>query len=265
MATPAQIHANRMNAQKSTGPASVEGKAAVRFNALKHGGDAASLIIPGEDPAEFDWLRSQYHEQFCPVGPIEEALLDTIVRADWNQRRFARIEAQVIATLVAAVEPSDCALGAAFHHDAAGANALQKLFRRQQAAQRDWYRAIGELRAIQQQRAAEPESSRPAAVAALRGPSAAQPSPCPGLSCSCTTARRPTTRRHHPPTRKRGKLAWFRTSVMETLMSLHNESLAAIWRDNCPQCWPPPLHARRCLRKPGVMRTASGDWNAEWR
>jgi hypothetical protein len=50
MATPAQIAANRANAQKSTGPRTAEGKAASRLNALKHGLDAESLIIPGEDP-----------------------------------------------------------------------------------------------------------------------------------------------------------------------------------------------------------------------
>jgi len=43
MATPAQILANRANAQKSTGPRSVEGKAASRFNALKHGLDVQSV------------------------------------------------------------------------------------------------------------------------------------------------------------------------------------------------------------------------------
>ena len=40
MATPAQIIANRLNALKSTGPRSAEGKAASRFNALKHAASA---------------------------------------------------------------------------------------------------------------------------------------------------------------------------------------------------------------------------------
>jgi len=52
MATPAQIAANRTNAQKSTGPRSVEGKAASRFNALKHGMDAKSIVLPNEDGTE---------------------------------------------------------------------------------------------------------------------------------------------------------------------------------------------------------------------
>ena len=49
MATPAQFLANQINAQKSTGPRSDEGKAVSRFNALKHAASAQSLIIPGED------------------------------------------------------------------------------------------------------------------------------------------------------------------------------------------------------------------------
>ena len=59
MATQAQINANRANAQKSTGPRSVEGKSASRFNALKHGIDAASIVIPGEDPADYDALAAE--------------------------------------------------------------------------------------------------------------------------------------------------------------------------------------------------------------
>src|SRR5438034_1241699 len=45
MATQAQITANRANALKSTGPRSPEGKSASRFNALKHGLDADSLVL----------------------------------------------------------------------------------------------------------------------------------------------------------------------------------------------------------------------------
>jgi hypothetical protein len=66
MATVAQIEANRLNAQKSTGPISPEGKAAVRFNALKHGADARSLTIPGEDPAARADLETEYYQQFQP-------------------------------------------------------------------------------------------------------------------------------------------------------------------------------------------------------
>src|SRR5215472_14906418 len=111
-------------------------------------------ILPGEDQAQLEELRREYFEEFQPAGPVETALVETIIRADWMQRRYFRMEAEIVRTIIATMEPSDCPLGAAFHHDAAGANALQKLFRRQQAAQRDWNRARAELRELQAERAA---------------------------------------------------------------------------------------------------------------
>jgi hypothetical protein len=58
MPTQAQLNANRLNAQKSTGPTSPEGKATSSLNALKSGIDAWSHIIPGEDPAELETLTA---------------------------------------------------------------------------------------------------------------------------------------------------------------------------------------------------------------
>ena len=58
MSTLKQIEANRLNAKKSTGPRTAEGKAAVRLNALKHGLFALDPIIEGEKPAHFDALRA---------------------------------------------------------------------------------------------------------------------------------------------------------------------------------------------------------------
>src|SRR5256886_4777295 len=60
MPTQAQLNANRLNALKSTGPTSPEGKAASSLNALKSGIDAWSHIIPGEDPAELEDLTAAY-------------------------------------------------------------------------------------------------------------------------------------------------------------------------------------------------------------
>jgi hypothetical protein len=48
MATEAQILANRLNAQKSTGPQTPEGKAIVSQNAVKHGLSAGQDIISSE-------------------------------------------------------------------------------------------------------------------------------------------------------------------------------------------------------------------------
>ncbi len=93
MATAAQILANRRNSQLSTGPRSPEGKAASRFNALKSGVYASAQVIPGEDPAELEALAEAYNQQFQPCGPLERFLVDSLVNAEWQLRRYRKIEA----------------------------------------------------------------------------------------------------------------------------------------------------------------------------
>ncbi|HLY20616.1 MAG TPA: hypothetical protein VKR61_25490, partial [Bryobacteraceae bacterium] len=57
---------NRRNAQKSTGPKTPEGKAKVRFNALKHGLRARSAIIPGEKLERFEQLCADLEDDWQP-------------------------------------------------------------------------------------------------------------------------------------------------------------------------------------------------------
>src|SRR6266540_1873467 len=99
MATPAQIIANRANAQKSTGPRSPEGKSVSRFNALKHGMDAASIVIPGEDPAEYQGLLNLYIEEFQPRCASEYFHVDAMLRANWLKRRLEAVEADLYQTV----------------------------------------------------------------------------------------------------------------------------------------------------------------------
>jgi len=101
MATAAQIAANRANAQQSTGPRSVEGKAASSMNALKHGADAKSPVIPGEDPEQYDRLAAEYRRDIAPGTALESFQVDTLIRADWERRRLKRIEANCYRELLA--------------------------------------------------------------------------------------------------------------------------------------------------------------------
>jgi hypothetical protein len=166
MASPAQIHANRLNAQRSTGPRTEEGKAVSRFNALTYGIEARSRVIPGEDPAELEALAADYHSQFHPVGPLEAYLVDTLVTADWNRRRYTRVESQLYRVLMTAGRnPADpdsiLDPAAAFGEDVTGAKILQSVFRQLAAAQRSYFRALTELRRAQKERMAdeaEPEA-----------------------------------------------------------------------------------------------------------
>ncbi len=148
MATERQIEANRLNAQKSTGPRTPEGKAAVRFNALKHGLDAGLLVIPGEDPEELDALIFEYYEQFRPETPVSRYLVDTLVQCDWSRRRLSRLEANII-TALSGEEPSGPLARA--DRAALGSAPLDRVFRQLNALERQYFRALAELRRLPEQ------------------------------------------------------------------------------------------------------------------
>ena len=90
-----RIEANRLNAQKSTGPRTLQGKAVSRFNALKSGIDSICEIIPGEDCDELSLLAAEYHARWQPSLPEERFLVDGLVHADWLHRRLRKAEAQL--------------------------------------------------------------------------------------------------------------------------------------------------------------------------
>jgi hypothetical protein len=173
MATPAQITANRANAQLSTGPRTAEGKNASSRNALKLGIHAQSLVIPGEDPELLEELTREYELDLQPVGAVECALVETIVRSAWLMRRVSRIEAEVVrARLAAQQNPGPHPLGDIYIDDQATGKLFASLSRRYQALQRDYYRALKEIRESKQARA---EAAMFAAMA--RQSAAAVPAP----------------------------------------------------------------------------------------
>ena len=152
MGTPAQAAASRANGALSHGPRSAEGRATSSRNSLKLGIDAQAMIIPGEDPAELDRLTAEYHDRYLPVGPVESAVLKEAIRAQWLRDRYYRIETEVIKMRAAAHTETEHSVGAAFDQDARSGNALQRLFRRQQAADNDWSSALQLLEQLQERR-----------------------------------------------------------------------------------------------------------------
>jgi hypothetical protein len=157
MATPAQITANRANAQKSTGPRSAEGKSASRFNALKHGIDAASIVIPGEDPADYEALRAHYLHEYRPHCASESFHVDTMLRADWHKRRLQQVEADLYRTVLA--ESPGNPLAAVLLAESPAAKLLVRVQRQIAAFERCWHRANTELRRARAESDAAPEGS----------------------------------------------------------------------------------------------------------
>jgi len=100
MSTTEQINANRQNAQKSTGPRTAEGKAAVSKNAVKHGLFAAEAVITGEDPAEYEACRDHFLAELAPVGAVETMLAERFVSLTWRLRRAERMQNQTFDRMI---------------------------------------------------------------------------------------------------------------------------------------------------------------------
>ena len=95
MSSQRQIEANRRNAQKSTGPTSVTGKAASSMNALKTGIHAKSLLLPSEKLADLEQLIDEYYQSHNPVTPEARSLVDDLIYAEWLKRRLRAAETQI--------------------------------------------------------------------------------------------------------------------------------------------------------------------------
>ena len=95
-----QRAANRRNAQKSTGPKTDHGKDRVRFNALKHGILAKTLILPGkkihESRDEFDFLLESLIDDLKPTGTMQHILVEKIAVCYWRLSRVLREESRRI-------------------------------------------------------------------------------------------------------------------------------------------------------------------------
>ncbi len=83
---------NRANAKKSTGPKTVEGKAASSKNAFKHGLYSKSACIPGENPEDLDALRQDLRAEHQPASPTEEILVDELAHHYWRINRYRYLE-----------------------------------------------------------------------------------------------------------------------------------------------------------------------------
>ncbi len=78
-----------------------------------------------------------------------------MINADWLRRRLHRCEAELYRALTEG-EESDTPLGKAWAQDTAGPNALSKLFRQLSALDRNYHRAMEELRELQTARLRDP-------------------------------------------------------------------------------------------------------------
>ena len=157
MATQAQINANRLNSQKSTGPRTPEGKRAVSQNAVTHGLFAREAVIKCEDPAEFELHREALLDELRPVGAIESMLAERIVSLSWRLQRVERMQNQATDCLI---EEDYLPLGRMITKRWSGnLKIIEKLFMHERRIESSLNRTITKLKQLQTVRRIEREDA----------------------------------------------------------------------------------------------------------
>jgi hypothetical protein len=85
-----QLAANRRNAQRSTGPRTLEGKKNASMNNCKHGMFSTKEVLPCESQAEYDERKAALTAVLKPRDAVEEILVDHVFTSDWLVRRGRR-------------------------------------------------------------------------------------------------------------------------------------------------------------------------------
>src|SRR6202051_2905890 len=163
-----QQDANRRNAAKSHGPITPEGRAAVRHNALKHGFTAAEIILPTvEEQIDFQQFRLAFEQEYNPVGPTEEVLIEDMVTARWRLNRLRKMEPGFFAlrrevlkegiTEFSTLEPQ-AQLALIVLDDARDTDTYGKMSRYEARFERSFYKALKELQRLQALRPAVSDS-----------------------------------------------------------------------------------------------------------
>jgi hypothetical protein len=159
VATEKQFEANRLNAQKSTGPKTPEGRAAVRLNGVKHGLTAETIVLKGESQADFTNMLESFEAEHAPTTPTEEALVVQLALANWRLRRLYHQEAGFytcqLQSLVGMQKDLKLDDAGRMGHAAAWSESTLTLFNRQEGRlERSFYRALHELQRLRKEREA---------------------------------------------------------------------------------------------------------------
>jgi hypothetical protein len=205
-----QLEANRRNAVKSHGPITPEGRAAVRLNALKHGFTAAEIILPTvEEKIDFEQFRFSFEEEYKPVGPTEQVLVEDIITARWRLNRIRKMEPGFFSLRLevmndkiqddfSALDPQ-AHLALVVRDDAQYPDTYGKMSRYEARFERTFYKALKELQRLQALRAAVSDSGNgtvsqnpispdpdppppPSAQSLARDPEPATPPPAPNAA-----------------------------------------------------------------------------------
>ncbi len=93
----AQLGANRLNAQASTGPKTDAGRAVSSLNAVKTGLTGRIVLLPADDAAAYQNHLDRIYASHAPATDDEKQLVQLIADTEWRLLRIAPLEAGIYA------------------------------------------------------------------------------------------------------------------------------------------------------------------------
>jgi hypothetical protein len=142
MATPAQINANQLNSQSSTGPTSEEGKQASSQNRTTHGlchNHTCFYLLAGEDPQKYAELYTSLKQDHQPQTETERILVRHLAQHEWLRTRALRLQQTCFDAKLQIIDNRQFAL----------------FLRYQTTHERAFYKALKEFQTIRAQRSKE--------------------------------------------------------------------------------------------------------------
>jgi hypothetical protein len=97
MSSLAQIEANRLNAQLSTGPKTEIGKTKSSHNALKTGLTGRTVLLPTDDLAAYTHHGDRFFAGHAPATDAEKSLVQSIADTEWRLLRIPSLESGIYA------------------------------------------------------------------------------------------------------------------------------------------------------------------------
>jgi len=143
--------ANRGNAKKSTGPRTPNGKQVSSQNARKTGVFSRQILLPEENAAELARLRTEYYDEWSPLGATERLLVERLVVLAWGMARYSRAESGMIDAL-RQLPKGVGGISAAYLRDARGGDSLGHVVSMEAATFKSYVATIAALEKLRQTR-----------------------------------------------------------------------------------------------------------------
>ena len=96
--SPAQLAANRANAELSTGPRTAEGKAKSSLNAVRTGLTGRTILLSASEAGGYELHVARFACDWNPVGDRETELVQSLADTQWRLNRIPILEAGLYAS-----------------------------------------------------------------------------------------------------------------------------------------------------------------------